>query len=62
VYQPVASNLDKLTVFSTVSVICAKRDTDTGRMMALTDTFVKTVKSTKPAGDKHADGGECTCW
>ena len=25
--------------------------------MALTDTFVKTVKPTKAAGDKHADGG-----
>ena len=25
--------------------------------MALTDTFVRQVKPTKPAGDKHADGG-----
>lgn len=25
--------------------------------MALTDTFIKQVKATRPAGDKHADGG-----
>jgi integrase len=25
--------------------------------MALTDTFIKQVKASKPAGDKHADGG-----
>jgi hypothetical protein len=24
--------------------------------MALTDTFVRTTKSTRPAGQKHADG------
>jgi integrase len=35
-----------------------KRDTNTGDVMALTDTFVRQVKhSGAPTGDKHTDGG-----
>jgi integrase len=37
---------------------CEKKSTNTGDLVALTDTFVKQVKhSGAPAGDKYSDGG-----
>jgi hypothetical protein len=34
-----------------------KYRTGRGNGMALTDTFIRNAKTTKPAGQKHADGG-----